>query len=141
MDRHWQRRTMGDHRHVARCDKPSPRATAQANEGQEMIAHITAWLQARRAWRTFVAVFIGAVGVLWAWTRHRAKSRDAANQAADDRVVQLAEDVVIANATAVAEIKAVKAADLERRAEIVAAATDPDRAARLAKLAKLLGDK
>lgn len=106
-----------------------------------MIAHVVTWLQARRAWRVLAAVCVGAVGVLWAWTRHRAKSKDAANQAADDRVVQLAEDVVIANATAVAEIKAVKAADLGRRAEIVAAATDPDRAARLAKLAKLLGEK
>lgn len=106
-----------------------------------MIAHVVAWLQARRAWSVLAAVIAGAFAALWAWARHRATSRAAADQAADDRVVQLAEDVVIANASHVAEIKAVKAADNARRAEIVEAATGPDRAARLAKLAALLNRK
>lgn len=99
---------------------------------------VVAWLHARRLWRVFAAVMVGAVAALWVWLRHRASSRILADQAADDRVVQLAEDVVIANATAVAEIKAVRAQDVARRAEIVAAATDPDRAERLARLAALL---
>jgi hypothetical protein len=105
-----------------------------------VIAHVVAWLHARRWVRTFAAVVAGAVAVLWAWMRHRATSRAKADQAADDRVVQLAEDVVIVNAVHVAEIKAVKAQDLARRAEIVEAATGPDRAERLAKLAKLVNE-
>jgi hypothetical protein len=103
-----------------------------------VIAHVVAWLHARRIWRTFAAVAVGAVAVLWAWLRHRSTSRAVAAQAADDRVVQLAEDVVIVNAVHVAEIKAVRAQDLARRAEIVEAATGPDRAERLARLSALL---
>ena len=96
------------------------------------------WLQIRRSWRVVATVLIGALGVMYAYARYRAKGRDDADKAADDRVVELAEDVVIANARAVQEIEAVKAKDIERRAEVIAAATDPDRAQRLARLARLM---
>lgn len=103
-----------------------------------MIAHVVAWLHARRVWRILAAVVVGAVAVLWVWLRHRATSRIDADQRADDRVVELAEDVVIANSQAAQEIAAVRAKDLDRRAEVIAAATDPDRAQRLARLARLM---
>ena len=106
-----------------------------------MIAHIITYLHARRLWRWLALGCTGFVACLWAYAKARRTSQDHAAQALDDRAVELAEDVAVVHAQHVAELKAVKARDDIRRAEVVAAATDPDRAARLQRLANLLGQK
>lgn len=97
-----------------------------------------AWLHIRRSWRAVAAAIAAVIGLAIIYLRHRAKGKAATDQALDDRVVELAEDVVIANARHTQEIAAVKARDDARRAEVVAAATDPDRAQRLGRLAQLM---
>jgi type VI protein secretion system component VasK len=106
-----------------------------------MIEHVVAYLHARRLWRWLALGCAGFVACLWAYAKARRTSKDHATQALDDRAAELAEDVAVVHAQHVAELKAVKARDDGRRAEVIAAATDPDRTRRLQRLANLLGQK